>query len=100
MTVSTNSNVEDFVGVVRLAWVVHLILTHDRIASRGIVSNVSLREMSNISACLELVCSQNVFQFLLAKVIAGAAYKVRVTIDGHMHHLILFFCCLCISEAF
>ncbi|XP_078177488.1 nuclear pore complex protein (DUF3414) isoform X2 [Carex rostrata] len=96
MTVSTNSNVEDFVGVVRLAWVVHLILTHDRIASRGIVSNVSLREMSNISACLELVCSQNVFQFLLAKVIAGAAYKnddedMTYMYSGYLHKMMMCF---------
>lgn len=76
---STNSNVEGFVGIVRLAWAVHLILTHDRIAPRGVISNVS-RELSSISACLELVCLQNVFQFLLEKVIASAAYKVRVKI--------------------
>jgi nuclear pore complex protein Nup205 len=80
MTVSTNSNVEGFVGVIRLAWAVHLILTHDKVASKGIISNVSLREMSSISAFLERVCSQNIFQFLLEKVIASAAYKVRFEI--------------------
>ncbi|KAJ4808768.1 nuclear pore complex protein (DUF3414) [Rhynchospora pubera] len=96
MTASTNSNVEGFVGVVRLAWVVHLILTHDKIPSRAAISNASLRDMSNLSACLELICSQNVFQFLLAKVITSAAYKnddedMTYMYSGYLHKMMMCF---------
>ena len=59
--------VEGFVGVVRLAWSVHLMLTQDRSNSR---------EMSDIWSCLEIICRQNSFEFLRERVLKTAAYQV------------------------
>lgn len=74
MATGTNPNVEGFVDVIRLAWTVHLILTQDC----GFVkeSTSSSGELANIYSCLELACSNNVFQFLLTRILWTAAYQV------------------------
>jgi len=67
MRTGNNMTVEGFVGVVRLAWSVHLMLTQDRSNSR---------EMSDIWSCLEIICRQNSFEFLRERVLKTAAYQV------------------------
>nr|CAB3449258.1 unnamed protein product [Digitaria exilis] len=67
MRTGNNMTVEGFVGVVRLAWSVHLMLTHDRSNSRG---------TSDIWSCLEIICRQNSFEFLRERVLRTAAYQL------------------------
>lgn len=75
MATGSDPIVEGFVGGVRLAWAVHLMLIHDEIAARETVSSSSSSELSNIRSCLETIFSNNVFQFLLDKVLRTAAYQ-------------------------
>lgn len=75
MAAGSDPIVEGFVGGVRLAWAVHLMLIHDEIAARDTVSSSSSSELSNILSCLETICLNNVFQFLLDRVLRTAAYQ-------------------------
>jgi hypothetical protein len=68
--------VEGFVGVVRLAWTVHLMLTQDCSSSRDI---------SDIWSCLEIICRQNAFEFFKERVLKTAAYQVHQTISVFSH---------------
>ena len=68
--------VDGFVGVIRLAWLVHLMLIQDGVAARENVSSGSSNEMGYLSQCLEVIFSHNVFQFLMDKVLRTAAYQV------------------------
>lgn len=82
-----NSTIEGFVGVVRLAWSVHLMLTQDR-------SNT--REMSDIWSCLEIICRQNSFEFLREQVLKTAAYQnddedIVYMYTGYTHKLMMCF---------
>lgn len=76
-----NPIVEGFVGGVRLAWVVHLMLIQDGIASRESILRSSSNEIGYISQGLEIIFSENVFQFLLDKVLHTAAYQVNMCIS-------------------
>lgn len=76
MTVVNDPNVEGFVGGVRLAWVVHLMLIHDEIGLSEAVSTASSNELGYINLCLESVFANNVFQFLLNNVLRSPAYQV------------------------
>ena len=76
MSSVSNPSIEGFVDATRLAWTVHLVLTQDRITARGAVSGSSSTDLANIYSCLELICSNNVFQFLLSRVLQTAAYQV------------------------
>ncbi|KAK4265201.1 hypothetical protein QN277_026284 [Acacia crassicarpa] len=75
MATGNNSIVEGFIGGIRLAWVVHLMLIQDGIASRESNLSSSSNEIGYISQGLEVIFSENVFQFLLDKVIRTAAYQ-------------------------
>lgn len=78
-----NPNIVGFCDGVRLAWIAHLMLTQDRNSSADTMSRSSSQNLANIFACLELICSNNVFQFLLVNVLQSAAYQVRSFIkDG------------------
>lgn len=69
MAVGNNPNVEGFVGVVRLAWCVHLMLINDA------VSASSSNNSGYVNSCLEFIFSHNVFQFLLDNILRTAAYQ-------------------------
>lgn len=57
---------EGFIDSVRLGWFVHLMLTQEeRIGG----------DMANANNCLELICSHNVFNFLLVEVFLSTAYQ-------------------------
>ncbi|XP_021276501.1 nuclear pore complex protein NUP205 isoform X2 [Herrania umbratica] len=75
MAVANDPIVEGFVGGVRLAWVVHLMLIHDEIGLSEAVSAASSNELGYMNLCLESVFAHNVFHFLLDKVLRGAAYQ-------------------------
>ena len=70
MAAGNNPNVEGFVGVVRLAWCVHLMLINDA------VSASSSNNSGYVNSCLEFIFSHNVFQFLLDNILRTAAYQV------------------------
>lgn len=69
MAAGNNPNVEGFVGVVRLAWCVHLMLINDG------VSASSSNNSGYVNSCLEFIFSHNVFQFLLDNILRTAAYQ-------------------------
>lgn len=79
MATGNDPIVEGFTGGIRLAWAVHLMLINDGVAARDTGSSTSSNEMSYLSQCLEVIFSNNVFQFLLEKVLRTAAYQVHLS---------------------
>ncbi|TXG61268.1 hypothetical protein EZV62_012631 [Acer yangbiense] len=75
MAAGSDLIVEGFVGGIRLAWAVHLMLIHDEIAARETVSSASSNDLVHIHSCLEAIFSNNIFQFSLDKVLRTAAYQ-------------------------
>ncbi|ONK81042.1 uncharacterized protein A4U43_C01F24610 [Asparagus officinalis] len=95
MIVGNIPNIEGFVDVIRLAWAVHMIISQDQGAG-DISSGGSSKDLSNIYSCLQLVCTNNVFQFLLTRVLRTAAYQnddedLVYMYNGYMHKLMMFF---------
>lgn len=89
-------NVGEFVNCVRLAWSVHLMLIQEGISAREPVSSASSKDRQNISSCLEVIFSNNVFQFLLDKVLRTAAYQnddedMTYMYNAYLHKLITIF---------
>ncbi|OEL25614.1 Nuclear pore complex protein NUP205 [Dichanthelium oligosanthes] len=87
MRTGNNMTVEGFVGIVRLAWSVHLMLTQDQSNSR---------EMSDIWSCLEIICRQNSFEFWRERVLKTAAYQnddedIVYMYTGYTHKLMMCF---------
>lgn len=81
MVIGNNPNVEGFIDAIRLAWAVHMIIAQDR-SARDIVSSSLSKDLSNIYSCLQLVCSNNVFHFLVTRVLRAAAYQVIIIITN------------------
>lgn len=78
MATGNDPIVEGFTGGIKLAWVVHLMLIQDGVATRETISSASSNEMGYLSQCLEVIFSNNVFQFLLEKVLRTAAFQVHL----------------------
>ncbi|KAI3943224.1 hypothetical protein MKW92_002488 [Papaver armeniacum] len=96
IAIGNDPNVEGFVDVTRLAWAVHLMLTQDGLTTRETISRSSSSELANIFSCLEVICSSNVFQFLLDKVLRTAAYQhddedMIYMYNAYMHKLMTCF---------
>ncbi|KAI3946411.1 hypothetical protein MKW92_042800 [Papaver armeniacum] len=96
IAIGNDPNVEGFVDVTRLAWAVHLMLTQDGLTTRETISGSSSSELANIFSCLEVICSSNVFQFLLDKVLRTAAYQhddedMIYMYNAYMHKLMTCF---------
>ncbi|CAJ2632760.1 unnamed protein product [Trifolium pratense] len=96
MATGNDPIVEGFAGGIRLAWVVHLMLIQEGVAARETVSSASSNEMSYLSQCLEVVFSNNVFQFLLEKVLRTAAFQTEdedmiYMYNAYLHKLITCF---------
>ncbi|MED6124108.1 hypothetical protein PIB30_056009 [Stylosanthes scabra] len=88
--------VDGFTGVIRLAWLVHLMLIQDGIVARETISSGSSDETGYLSQCLEVIFSHNVFQFLLDKVLRTAAYQnededMIYMYNAYLHKLITCF---------
>lgn len=76
MAVGNDPNVEGFVGSIRLAWAVHLMLIQDALTGRETISSASSSDLGYLQSCLEVIFSKNVFQFILDEVLRTAAYEV------------------------
>lgn len=77
MAVGNDPHVERYVDCVRLAWAIHLMLIQDATAATT-VSNTSSNDLAYLHSCLEVVFSNNVFQFMLDKILRSAAYQVSL----------------------
>lgn len=86
MAVGNDPNVERYITGVRFAWTVHLMLLQDSSAS-ATVSNASSNEMASLNSCLDVVFSNNSFQFMLDKVLRTAAYQVGLLLISCHPHL-------------
>ncbi|KAF7814524.1 nuclear pore complex protein NUP205 [Senna tora] len=96
MATGNDPTVEGFVGGIRLAWAVHLMLIQDGIASRESVLSGSSNEVGYLNQCLEVIFLENVFQFLLDKVLRTAAYQnddedMIYMYNAYLHKLITCF---------
>ncbi|XP_028801287.1 nuclear pore complex protein NUP205-like [Neltuma alba] len=96
MASGSNPIVQGFVGGIRLAWVVHLMLIQDGISSRESILSNSSNEISYLSQGLEVIFSENVFQFLLDKVLRTPAYQnddedMIYMCNAYLHKLITCF---------
>ncbi|CAN7051072.1 unnamed protein product [Brassica rapa subsp. trilocularis] len=75
MASGSDLTADGFVGGIRLAWAVHLMLIYDGISGMDTISAASTTDMGHICSCLESIFSKNVFQFLLDNVLQTAAYQ-------------------------
>ncbi|CAJ1975467.1 unnamed protein product [Sphenostylis stenocarpa] len=96
MTAGNDPIVEGFVGGIRLAWVVHLMLIQDGVSTRETISSGSSNELGYLSQCLEVIFSNNGFQFLLDKVLRTAAFQTEdedmvYMYNAYLHKLITCF---------
>ncbi|XP_022635214.1 nuclear pore complex protein NUP205 isoform X1 [Vigna radiata var. radiata] len=96
MAAGNDPIVEGFVGGVRLAWAVYLMLIQDGAVTRETISSGSSNELGYLSQCLEVIFSNNVFQFLLDKVLRTAAYQTEdedmvYMYNAYLHKLITCF---------
>ncbi|XP_078432384.1 nuclear pore complex protein (DUF3414) isoform X2 [Wolffia australiana] len=90
-----DGSITGFCDVVRLAWSVHLMLTQDE-NSADVFSRSSSQNLSKILKCLELICLNNVFQFLLVNVLHSAAYQTAdedmvYMYNAYLHKLMMCF---------
>lgn len=76
MATGNDPVVEGFVGCVRFAWVVHLMLVQDGNDVKEITTSSYSNDMKSIYSCLEVIFANNVFQFWLDKILRSAAYQV------------------------
>ncbi|EFH40360.1 hypothetical protein ARALYDRAFT_495190 [Arabidopsis lyrata subsp. lyrata] len=84
MASGSDPTADGFIGGIRLAWAVHLMLIHDGISGMDTISTASTKDMGHICSCLESIFSKNVFQFLLDNVLRTAAYQVKESKDMAM----------------
>ncbi|KAK3000110.1 hypothetical protein RJ639_023379, partial [Escallonia herrerae] len=95
MASGNDSIIEGFVDCARLAWAIHLMMIHDEIDARE-TSSSSSNDMRYIYTCLEVNFSNNVFQFLLDKILRTAAYQnddedMIYMYNAYLHKLITCF---------
>lgn len=93
MSASSDPIVEGFVGCVRLAWVVHLMLTQDGSDLKDAAATSTPYELREMYACLDAIFVNNVFQFWLDKVLQTAAYQnddedIIYMYNAYLHKLI------------
>ncbi|XP_021760813.1 nuclear pore complex protein NUP205-like [Chenopodium quinoa] len=89
-------NISGFVDCVRLAWSVHLMLVQEGVTTRNTISSASSKDLQNISSCLEVIFSNNVFQFFMEKVLRTAAYQnddedMTYMYNAYLHKLMTIF---------
>lgn len=71
MAIGNDKLIEGYIHCVRLAWAVHLMIIQD-VTDASEINN----EGRYINSCLDVVFSNNVFQFLIDKVLQTPAYQV------------------------
>ncbi|KAJ0515388.1 putative nucleoporin [Helianthus annuus] len=70
MAIGNDQIIEGCMHCVRLAWAVHLMILQD-VTDASEINN----DVRNINSCLEVVFSNNVFQFLIDKALRTPAYQ-------------------------
>ncbi|MFS7937988.1 putative nucleoporin [Helianthus anomalus] len=70
MAIGNDQKIEGCMHCVRLAWAVHLMILQD-VTDASEINN----DVRNINSCLEVVFSNNVFQFLIDKALRTPAYQ-------------------------
>ncbi|VVB01678.1 unnamed protein product [Arabis nemorensis] len=75
MASSSDLTADGFIGGIRLAWSVLLMLIYDGISAMDTISTASTTDMGHLCSCLDSIFSKNVFQFLLENVLQTAAYQ-------------------------
>ncbi|KAL6226355.1 hypothetical protein ACLB2K_000317 [Fragaria x ananassa] len=96
MAAGNDPTVEGFVGTIRLAWAVHLMLIQDTLTGRDAISSASSSDLGYLQSCLEVVFSKNVFQFILDEILKSAAYEnddedISYMYNAYLHKLITCF---------
>lgn len=96
MAAGNNSVVEGYVDVVRLAWSVHLMLIHDGISARENGSSAQSNDLGSVYSFLKVIFSNNVFQFLLDKILRTAAFQnndedMIYVYNAYLHKLMMCF---------
>lgn len=96
MVTGNDPIVEGFVNCVRLAWAVHLMLTQDGFDVKDTSAGSSSNHVQYICACLDIVFSNNVFQFWLDKILQTAAFKnddedMIYMYDAYLHKMVTCF---------
>ncbi|KAG0486350.1 hypothetical protein HPP92_008445 [Vanilla planifolia] len=96
MASGNNHNVEQFVDVVRLAWVVHMIYSQDEGTTREASSGFESRGFDKCLCLLGNYLHKECFHFLLANVLQTPAYQnddedIVYVYDGYMHKLMMCF---------
>ncbi|XP_024980449.1 nuclear pore complex protein NUP205 isoform X1 [Cynara cardunculus var. scolymus] len=91
MAIGNDQMIEGCMHCVRLAWAVHLMIIQDVTDARETTNDVR-----NISSCLEVVFSSNVFQYLLNTVLRTPAYQnddedMIYMYNAYLHKLITSF---------
>ncbi|CAN1216816.1 Nuclear pore complex protein NUP205 [Linum perenne] len=77
MSSGNDLQMEGFIGGVRLAWSVHLMLVFDGNSPREATSVNASNDSGYLNSCLDAVFANNVFQFLIDKILGTAAYQVK-----------------------
>ncbi|KAL9275467.1 Nuclear pore complex protein NUP205-like protein [Drosera capensis] len=93
MTATNDPIVAGFVDCVRVAWAVHLILLQDGLSGRQTILSAASSDLRNISSCLDVVFSNDVFNFLLNNILRTVAYQnddedMLYVYNGYLHKLI------------
>ncbi|XP_076958818.1 nuclear pore complex protein NUP205-like [Bidens hawaiensis] len=91
MAIGNDQIIEGCMHCVRLAWAVHLMIIQD-VTDASDINN----DGRNINSCLEIVFSNNVFQFLIDKVLRTPAYQnddedMIYIYNAYLHKLITSF---------
>ncbi|KAK9938507.1 hypothetical protein M0R45_015239 [Rubus argutus] len=64
MAAGNDPNVEGFVGSIRLAWTVHLVLTQDALTGRDTISSASSSDLGYLQSCLEVIFVRKINYFI------------------------------------
>ncbi|XP_031097713.1 nuclear pore complex protein NUP205 isoform X1 [Ipomoea triloba] len=67
--------VKGYVSCVRHAWLVHLMLIHDGVDAQETGPIVSSHDLRHINTCLDVIFSDNVFQFWMKNILQTPAYQ-------------------------
>ncbi|CAN0838668.1 Nuclear pore complex protein NUP205 [Linum grandiflorum] len=96
MSAGNDQKMEGFIGGVRLAWSVHLMLVFDGNSPREAASVNASNDLGYLNSCLDSVFSNNVFQFVIDNILRTAAYQnddedMVYMYNAYLHKLITCF---------
>ncbi|CAI0542934.1 unnamed protein product [Linum tenue] len=96
MSSGSDLKMEGFIGGVRLAWSVHLMLVLDGSSQKEGASVHSSNDLGYLNSCMDSIFANNVFQFLTENILRTAAYQnddedVVYMYNAYLHKLITCF---------